>query len=79
MDITPAFQEFPQNAVIADVYGVIMKVASFEDTIKTKLYMVKNPPSNLTSKKIFNLFDISRLIENHPQLKDIFNNIESYL
>jgi hypothetical protein len=79
MDITPAFQAFPQNALIAEVYGVIMRIASFEDTIKTKLYMVKNPPSNLTSKKIFNLFDISRLIENHPQLKDIFNNIESYL
>jgi hypothetical protein len=61
------YREFPSRAVPADVHGILLRVASLEDTLSGKV-KAWSAPERRQSKRIKDLGDISRLVESHPQL-----------
>jgi len=61
------YREFPSRAVPADIHGILMRVASLEDTLTGKTLAWKDD-TRRQSKKIKDLGDIARLVESHPQL-----------
>ena len=67
MSLEEVYCEFPSRAVPADIHGILMRVASLEDTLKGKTLAWKDD-TRRQSKKIKDLGDIARLIESHPQL-----------
>lgn len=64
------YKDFPSRSVPADVHGILMRVASLEDTLKGKIEVWKDTEGR-QSKKIKDLVDIARLVEGHPHLWDI--------
>ncbi|HEY8960634.1 MAG TPA: nucleotidyl transferase AbiEii/AbiGii toxin family protein [Luteolibacter sp.] len=58
---------FPQRAVAADVHGILLRVASLEDTLTGKL-LAWGDSSRRQSKRIKDFADIARLVESHPGL-----------
>jgi hypothetical protein len=64
------YGEFPQRAVAADVHGILMRVASLQDTLQGKILAWKDPngPAGPASKRQKDLLDITRLLEAHPEL-----------
>lgn len=64
------YHEFPTRSVPADVHGILMRVASLEDTLRGKLAAYTDA-TRRPSKRQKDLADISRLIEAHPQLKSL--------
>jgi hypothetical protein len=65
----PFYREFPSRAVAADVHGILLRVASLEDTLCGKM-AAWSDPAQRQSKRIKDLADIARLVEAHPQLWD---------
>lgn len=63
------YREYPGRAVPADVHGILMRVASLEDTLRGKI-KAWNDAERRQSKKIKDLGDIARLVESHPGLWD---------
>jgi hypothetical protein len=63
------YREFPSRAVPADVHGILMRVASLEDTLRGKMKAWAEPERR-QSKRIKDLADIARLVEAHPQLRN---------
>lgn len=63
---------FPDRAVPADVHGILMRVASLEDTLKGKTKAWKDTERR-QSKKIKDLGDIARLVESHPHLWELLD------
>jgi hypothetical protein len=63
------YAEFPSRSVSADVHGILMRVASLDDTLAGKVAAYSDP-SCRASKRQKDLLDIIRLIEAHPELKD---------
>jgi hypothetical protein len=61
------YREFPSRAVPADVHGILLRVASLEDTLRGKMKAWAEPERR-QSKRIKDLADIARLVEAHPQL-----------
>ena len=61
------YHEFPSRSVPADVHGILMRVASLEDTLAGKTLAWKSAERR-QSKKIKDLGDIARLVESHPHL-----------
>jgi len=61
------YREFPARSVPADVHGILMRVASLEDTLEGKIRAWKDS-SRRQSKKLKDLGDIARLVENYPDL-----------
>ncbi|HCE45897.1 MAG TPA: hypothetical protein DET40_20320 [Lentisphaeria bacterium] len=61
------YREFPDRAVPADVHGILMRVASLEDTLHGKI-KAWTDKERRQSKKIKDLGDIARLVESHPLL-----------
>jgi hypothetical protein len=61
------YRDFPDRAVPADVYGILMRVASLEDTLRGKM-KAWSDPRRRQSKRIKNLADIARLVESYPVL-----------
>ncbi len=61
------YRSFPSRAVPADVHGILLRVASLEDTLKGKI-KAWSEPKRRQSKRIKDLADIARLVESHPQL-----------
>ena len=64
-----SYKEFPSRAVPADVHGILLRVASLEDTLEGKV-RAWSDSARRQSKRIKDLADIARLIESHPQLWD---------
>ena len=66
------YKEFPDRSIPADIHGILMRVASLEDTLhgKTKAWM---DTDRRQSKKLKDLGDIARLVENHPHLWELLN------
>jgi hypothetical protein len=62
-----SYQDFPSRSVPADVHGILMRVASLEDTLQGKIRAWKDS-SRRQSKKLKDLGDIARLIESFPHL-----------
>lgn len=63
------YRGFPGRAVPADVHGILMRVASLEDTLKGKI-KAWSESGRRQSKRLKDLADIVRLIEAHPRLLD---------
>jgi hypothetical protein len=61
------YRQFPTRSVPADVHGILMRVASLEDTLDGKIRAWKDV-SRRQSKKLKDLGDIARLVESHPRL-----------
>lgn len=75
------YREFPKHSVPADVHGILMRVASVEDTLRGKLAAYTDS-TRRPSKRQKDLTDIFRLVETHPTLKallpqDISQRFES--
>lgn len=62
------YRDFAAHAVPADVHGILLRVASLEDTLAGKIKAWRTPERR-ASKAIKDLGDIARLIEAHPQLE----------
>jgi len=67
------YSTFPERSVPSDVHGILMRVASLEDTLagKTRAWA---DPERRQSKRIKDLADIARLIEAHPTLWDCLSD-----
>lgn len=63
------YSEFASRGVAADVHGILLRVASLEDTLCGKI-RAWSDPKRRQSKRIKDLADIARLVESHPQLWD---------
>jgi hypothetical protein len=63
------YRDFPSRAVPADVHGILLRVASLEDTLRGKM-KAWSEPARRQSKRIKDLADIVRLVEAHPHLWD---------
>jgi hypothetical protein len=61
----PFHQDFPSRSVPADVHGILMRVASLEDTL-AGIIAAFSDSSSRPSKRQKDLADISRLLESHP-------------
>ena len=61
------YRNFPARAVPADVHGILLRVASLEDTLKGKMEAWSDS-GRRQSKQIKDLGDIARLIEAYPHL-----------
>ncbi len=61
------YADFPARSAAADIHGMLMRVASLEDTLAGKIEAWKDD-NRRQSKKIKDLADIARLVESHPQL-----------
>jgi len=64
------YRDFPSHAVAADVHGILMRVASLEDTLNGKM-KAWSEPRRRQSKRLKDLADIARLVEAHPHLWDM--------
>ncbi len=67
------YRDFPSRAVAADVHGILLRVASLEDTLRGKI-KAWSEPQRRQSKRLKDLADIARLVETHPHLWDMLNN-----
>jgi hypothetical protein len=73
------YRDFPARSVPADVHGILLRVASLEDTLAGKIKAWRTPERR-PSKAIKDLGDIARLIEVHPALRatlpeDVFRGL----
>jgi hypothetical protein len=67
------YRDFPSHAVPADVHGILMRVASLEDTLKGKM-KAWSEPERRQSKRLKGLADIARLVEAHPHLWEMLTD-----
>lgn len=63
------YRGFPVRAIPADIHGILMRVASLEDTLNGKI-KAWSESGRRQSKRIKDLADIVRLVEAHPHLMD---------
>jgi hypothetical protein len=68
------YREFPSRAVPADVHGILLRVASLQDTLSGKI-KAWSEPTRRQSKRLKDLADIARLVEAHPQLWDALTDV----
>jgi hypothetical protein len=61
------YHSFPSRSVPADIFGILMRVASLEDTLAGKIQAWRDARRR-QSKRTKDLGDIIRLVEAHPQL-----------
>lgn len=64
------YRDFTFRSVPADVHGILLRVASLQDTLAGKI-KAWSAPERRQSKRIKDLGDISRLVESHPALWDL--------
>ena len=63
----PTYGAFAERSVPADVHGILMRVASLEDTLAGKIRAWQDRKRR-QSKRLKDLGDIARLVEAHPGL-----------
>ena len=61
------YTEFPSRSIPADIHGILMRVASLEDTLRGKVEAWRDSERR-QSKRLKDLADIARLVESHPHL-----------
>ena len=64
------YRDFPARAVPADVHGILLRVASLEDTLAGKVAAWRDAQRR-PSKRMKDLTDIARLAEAHPHLASV--------
>ena len=67
------YKDFTSRSVPGDVHGILMRVASLEDTLKGKIKAWAETKRR-QSKRIKDLADIVRLVEAHPHLWDLLTD-----
>ncbi|CAN5568325.1 hypothetical protein BH20VER1_BH20VER1_17680 [soil metagenome] len=67
------YREFPRRAVAADVHGILLRVASLEDTLAGKI-KAWSDCTRRRGKQIKDLADIARLTEAHPHLMNLLTD-----
>jgi hypothetical protein len=67
------YRDFPSRAVVADVHGILLRVASLQDTLKGKM-KAWSEPGWRQSKRLKDLADIARLVEAYPHLWDMLTD-----
>ena len=67
------YQTFPSRSVPADVHGILLRVASLEDTLEGKI-RAWSDAKRRQSKRIKDLADIARLVESHPRLWELLTD-----
>jgi len=66
------YKDYPSRSVPADIHGILMRVASLEDTLLGKIKAWRDA-NRRQSKKFKDLGDIARLVESHPQLWELLD------
>lgn len=66
------YREFPSRAVPADAHGILLRVASSEDTLQGKVKAWNNATQR-QSKQLKDLGDVARLVEAHPHLWELLS------
>lgn len=69
------YRDFAGRGVAADVHGILLRVATLEDTLAGKV-KAWGEPTRRQSKQAKDFTDIVRLIESHPHL---WNNLPEIL
>jgi len=69
LSIEDFYRDFPARSVPADVHGILLRVASLQDTLAGKI-KAWSDPERRQSKRIKDLADIARLVEAHPHLRE---------
>ncbi|MEO7300155.1 MAG: nucleotidyl transferase AbiEii/AbiGii toxin family protein [Verrucomicrobiota bacterium] len=64
------YREFPKRSIPADIHGILMRVASLNDTLRGKI-LAWQDPERRASKRQKDLLDIMRLVEAHPKLRKL--------
>ena len=64
------YDDYPTRGVAADVHGILMRVASLQDTLQGKV-KAWSEPERRQSKRMKDLADIARLVETYPELWEI--------
>jgi hypothetical protein len=67
------YRDFPSRAVAADVHGILLRVASPQDTLKGKM-KAWSEPGRRQSKRLKDLADIASLVEAYPHLWDMLTD-----
>ncbi len=67
------YRDFPARSVPADVHGILLRVASLEDTLRGKV-KAWSDAARRQSKRIKDLGDIARLVESHAQLWELLTD-----
>ncbi len=65
----PRYAEFVQGCQIRQVLGLSLPVASLENVLQGKIWAVQDPERR-ASKRQKDLADISRLLEEYPQMRE---------
>ena len=66
------YKDFPSRGVPADIHGILMRVASLEDTLRGKVKAWRDTERR-QSKKLKDLGDIARLVESHAHLWELLD------
>lgn len=61
------YKDFPSRSIPSDIHGILMRIASLEDTLRGKIRAWRDDQRR-QSKKLKDLGDIARLVESHPHL-----------
>jgi len=64
------YLSFPERSVAADVHGILLRVASLDDTLAGKI-LAWQDKSRRQSKRAKDFTDIVRLVESHSELWDV--------
>jgi hypothetical protein len=64
------YHDFPKRSVPADIHGILMRVASREDTLRGKILAYEDLQRR-ASKRQKDLLDIMRLTEANPRLRKL--------
>jgi len=71
------YSAYPSRSVPADVHGILMRVASLEDTLAGKILAWRDK-TRRQSKRSKDFTDIVRLVESHPDLwQDLPENLQT--
>jgi hypothetical protein len=64
------YRDFPERSKPADIHGILMRVASPEDTLRGKILAYQDANCR-ASKRQKDLLDIMRMVEAQPKLKKL--------
>lgn len=70
LQVDPRYQDFPARAEIREVLGHRLPVATLEDVLRGKVWAASDP-GRRPSKRQKDLADIARLLEGHPELREL--------
>jgi hypothetical protein len=68
--VDPRYQDFPARAEVREVLGHRLPVARLEDVLRGKVWAASDL-SRCASKRQKHLADIARLLEEHPELREM--------